>query len=140
MRINTDFLTRCIRALEGAYDHLRKYVPGDVFYDIFRAACVKEFEIILEQIGKLLKNRLRPFMVSNRKADTLTFKDCFRKAAQHGLISVDACERWLIYRDTRNDTAHDYGAQFAETTLKLLPRFISDAKQATAVLSEPFDD
>ena len=27
-----------------------------------------------------------------------------------------------------NDTAHDYGEDFAETTLKLLPDFVADAK------------
>lgn len=148
MKLNTEYLKRCIRALETSYDRLQQLepdevlddIPGVVFYDIFRAASVKEFEIILEQCGKLLKKRLRPFMASNRQADALTFKDRFRRAAQHGLISVDACERWLIYRDTRNDTAHHYGALFAEATLQLLPGFIADAKQMAEVLSERFDD
>ena len=148
MRLNTDYFDRCIRALETSFDRLQQFEPGQVldglpdvvFYDIFRAASVKEFEIILEQCGKLLQKRLRPYLASNRQADELTFKNRFRRAAKHGLISVDACERWLMYRDSRNDTAHHYGAQFAEATLKLLPGFIIDAKQMAEVLSEPFDD
>lgn len=140
MRINTDFLARCIQALERAQEGLRNFDSEDVLYDVFRAACVKEFEIILEQSGKLLRKRLRPFFASNREADRLMFKDIFRHAAKHGLISVEACERWLVYRDTRNDTTHLYGAQFAERTVKLLPSFISDAKQVREVLSEPTDD
>ena len=140
MIINTDFVTRCIRTLETAFEQLQQHEAGDVAYDIFRAACVKECELILEQTGSLLKKRLRPYFASNRQADRLTFKNRFRHAAKHGLISVDSCERWLEYRDNRNDTAHQYGEGFAETTLKLLPRFIEDAKEMARVIAEKPDD
>lgn len=108
MHINTDFLTRCICVLETALEQLPQYDEDDVWYDIFRTACVKEFELILEQSGSLLKKRLRLYFASNRQADQLTFKNLFRHAAKHGLISVEICERWLEYRDHRNDTAHQY--------------------------------
>lgn len=140
MPINTDFLVRCIDTLESAFEQLEGYEPSDVFYDILRAASVKEFEIVLEQSGSLLKKRLRPYFASNRQADRLTFKDAFRHAAKHGLISVEACERWFAYRDNRNDTAHDYGQKFAETTLKLLPEFIADARDMARVIAEGADD
>ena len=39
-----------------------------------------------------------------------------------------------------NDTAHDYGEGFAETTLKLLPDFIADAKTLADVIEEADDD
>ncbi len=64
----------------------------------------------------------------------MAFKDVFRHAAKHGLIRADACERWLEYRENRNDTAHDYGAGFAEATLKLLPRFV-DARRLADVIA-----
>ena len=140
MIINTDFITRCIRTLETAFERLQQHEAGDIAYDIFRAACVKEFELVLEQSGSLLKKRLRPYFASNRQADRLTFKNLFRHAAKHGLISVESCERWLEYRDNRNDTAHQYGEGFAETTLKLLPRFIDDAKEMAQVIAEGSDD
>ena len=140
MPINTDFLVRCINTLESAFEHLQQRQPSDELYDIFRAASVKEFEIVLEQSGKLLTKRLRPYFASNRQADKLTFKNAFRHAAKHDLISVAACERWLVYRDNRNDTAHDYGEQFAETTLKLLPSFIDDARDLARIIAERADD
>ena len=140
MTINTDFLTRCIDTLDSASDQLQHRGPDDAFYEIFRAAAVKEFEIILEQCGSLLKKRLRPYFASNRQADRLTFKDAFRYAAKHDLISVDACERWFTYRDNRNDTAHNYGEEFAETTLKLLPDFIPDARALERAIAEGQDD
>ena len=129
MSIDTTFLRRCLRTLEQAVDEVEKYRGTDDFlYDVFRAACVKEFELVLEQSGKLLRKRLAAFFASNRQADRLAFKDLFRHAAKHGLIEAEAAERWLRYRDNRNDTAHNYGEDFAEETLKLLPAFVADAK------------
>ncbi len=126
--------------MESAFEHLQQREPADELYDIFRAASAKEFEIVLEQSGRLLTKRLRPYFASNRQADKLTFKNAFRHAVKHDLITVDACERWFAYRDNRNDTAHDYGEQFAETTLKLLPSFIKDARDLAGIIAEGTDD
>ena len=129
MSIDTTFLRRCTRGLALALDEIDKHQEtDDVLYDVFRAACVKEFELVLEQSGKLLRKRLAVFFASNRQADQLAFKDLFRHAARHGLIDPETVERWLHYRDNRNDTAHNYGEDFAEATLRLLPSFVADAK------------
>lgn len=129
MNIDTTFLRRCIGALEIAFEEIVEHREAQDFaYEIYRAACVKEFELVLEQSGKLLRKRLAIYFASNKQADRLAFKDLFRHAAKHGLIEVETVERWLYYRDNRNETAHDYGESFAETTLKLLPAFILDAK------------
>lgn len=78
--------------------------------------------------------RLRQYFASNLEADRLSFKDVFRHAARRGLLSIQSCERWFDYRDNRNNTAHDYGEGFAETTLKLLPVFIDDARHLASVI------
>ena len=141
MNIDTTFLRRCIRTLEIALEEIEKHrAAGDVLYDIYRAACVKEFELILEQSGKLLRKRLAAFFASNRQADRLAFKDLFRHAARHGLIDSEAVERWFRYRDNRNDTAHNYGEDFAEATLKLLPTFVTDAKTLADMIEAADDD
>lgn len=107
MSIDTTFLRRCIQTLERALEEISERSDADdIIYDIYRAACVKEFELVLEQSGRLLRKRLGPFFSSNRQADRLTFKDLFRHAARHGLITPEAVERWIIYRDNGNDTAH----------------------------------
>ena len=133
-KLNTDYFARCIAALEQAYDGLNQQPDDSLLYDIYRAACVKEFEIILEQTGKLLKKCLKPYFASNKQVDQLVFKEIFRHAAKHGLISLEEVERWLAYRDNRNDTAHDYGASFADETLVLLPQFIVDARRLNEVI------
>ena len=140
MSIDTTFLRRCLATLERAMAEFKQTSPHSVAYDIYRAACVKEFELILEQSGKLLRKKLALWFASNRQADRLTFKDLFRHAAKHGLIGSNAAERWIRYRINRNETAHDYGEGFAETTLKLLPEFIADAKALADMISRPEDD
>ena len=114
--------------------------PNDILYDIYRAACVKEFELVLEQSGKLLKKRISVYFASNKAVDKLSFKEIFRRAVMHTLIDIDTSERWLAYRDNRNNTAHDYGEEFAETTLKLLPQFIIDAKALSLAIAESQTD
>jgi len=133
-KLNTEYFVRCIASLKHALEALQSHSADDVLYDIYRAACVKEFEIILEQTGKLLKKCLKPYFPSARQVDQLTFKDIFRHAARHGLITLEEAERWMIYRDNRNDTAHDYGEDFANETLALLPQFIVDARRIHEVI------
>ena len=133
-KIDTTYLKRCNLALENAYGRLKRYKIEDIEYDIYRSAVIKEFEIILEQSGKLLKKVLRPYFHSNRAVDKLVFKDIFRQAGLHGLISIDEVERWLEYRDNRNSTSHNYGAFLAEETLVLIEKFIIDVDNLIEVI------
>ncbi len=139
MTISTEHIRRCLLTLRTAWDGLQQFKAGDVQYEIYRAACVKEFELVLEQSGRLLKRRLRPYFASNRQADQLTFNDIFRYAAKHCLISGDSCERWLEYRAVRNETTHEYGEHFAERTLVLLPQFIADAEELVNAIEDGRD-
>ena len=128
MALNTEYLERCILTLESALERLSDHETGEVAYDIYRSACVKQFELILEQSGKLLRKKISAWTPSSRVAAELTFKAVFRTAAQHGLLEADECERWLEYRDSRNDTAQEYGEGFAESAVRQLPQFVLDAK------------
>lgn len=139
MTISTEHIRRCIQTLRTAWDGLERYEAGDVMYEIYRAACVKEIELVLEQSGRLLKQKLRPYFASNRQADQLTFNDIFRHAAKHSLISGDECERWLEYRALRNETAPEDGEQFAERTLEILPHFVADAEELVNAIGEGRD-
>jgi len=127
-QIDTTYLERCINTLDKAYGLLQKSNPEDIDYDMYRSACVKEFEIIIEQCGKLLRKVLKPYFHSSKAVDQLFFKQIFKECVLRSIITPDLCERFLEYRDNRNNTAHDYGVNFAEETLVLLPTFITDAQ------------
>ena len=133
-QLNIDYFSRCIEVLEQAYKPIQQSDIKNIDYDIYRSACIKEFEIILEQCGSLLKKRLREFFTSKKQLDRLSFKDIFRYSAKHGLISLQSSENWLIFRDKRNNTAHHYGEHFAEEILELIPDFIIEAKKIEKLL------
>ncbi len=136
MALSTEYFERRIVTLETALQGLSDHQPDEIAYDIYRAACVKEFESILEQSGRLLRKKISAWSVSNRDAAKLTFNDVFRTAARHGLIEADECQRWLEYRESRNDTAHDYGEGFAASVVRRLPQFVVDAKALARRLDE----
>lgn len=98
MQIDGLFVERRIMTLEKSLQLLNSTDPDKIEYDMYRSACVKEFEIILEQSGKLLKKCLKPFFSSAKEVDQLYFKDIFRQAGHHGLLSIEEVERWLIFR------------------------------------------
>ncbi len=129
MKIDTAYIERCIATLDKAQTLLKQSNPENIDYDMYRSACIKEFEIILEQSGKLLRKALKPFYHSSKEVDKLIFKDVFRHAVLRNIITDEVCERWLQYHDNRNSTTHDYGVNFAEETVVLLPQFISDATE-----------
>lgn len=134
-KIDTTYLERCIAALSQAYFLLQKTDLQSVEYDMYRSACVKEYEIILEQCGKLLSKILKPYFYSPKAVDKLHFKDIFRQAVLRSLLTPETCERWLQYRDNRNNTTHDYGVNFAQETLVLLPTFIADATELAQIIN-----
>ena len=127
MKLNFDHLQRCSLTLERSLQSMAKAEPGSVDYEVFRNAVIKSFELTLETAGKLLRKVLKAYVGSPKTIDTLIFKDVLRHAALHGLLTAAELERWLVYRDSRNDTAHNYGEQFADTTLALITDFQRDA-------------
>lgn len=126
MSLNTEYLKRCIETLERSYTLIKTVPESSIDYEMYRNSLVKSFEITLEQAGKLLKKKLMPFFASKAEADRLNFKDIFRFAFKHSFLNEKETERWLKYRDNRNNTAHDYGRAFAEETLGLMDNFIKD--------------
>lgn len=132
--INTEYLEKNITVLEKSYEMLQQAIEGTIDYKLYRNSLVKGFEMTLEQSGKLLKKVLNPYFVSKKTVDSLSFKDIFRQAHNHSLITDEETRRWLIYRDNRNRTAHDYGQAFAEETLTLVKDFLIDAKNLKKVI------
>ena len=140
MTLNVDHLCRTIDTPAASLDELGRVESGSVQYDLFRNAAIKSFELSLETSGKLLRKALKAFSGSPRQVDRLVFNDVLRSAGKHGLLSLAEVERWLEYRANHNTTAHDYGEQFANETLKLLPLYIEDARTLAKVLTEVPDD
>ncbi len=132
--LDTTYIKRCNLALSKAFKYLAKYDEDEIEYDMYRSAVIKEFEIILEQSGKLLKKLLKPYLHTNKALDKLNFKDIFRQAGLHSILTIDEVERWLKYRDNRNSTSHDYGEDLANETLVIIEQFIKDTDSLIKII------
>ncbi|MGD9637744.1 MAG: nucleotidyltransferase substrate binding protein [Alphaproteobacteria bacterium] len=133
--ISTEFLNRCIETLEKSYSLLLNAPKDSIDYEMYRNSLVKGFEMTLEQGGKLLRKKLKPYFASSKEVDKLAYKELFRHALKHGLLEEALVERWFKYRDNRNSTTHDYGEKFASETISLIEDFIKDAKKLEGVIA-----
>ncbi|MDO5090739.1 MAG: nucleotidyltransferase substrate binding protein [Cardiobacteriaceae bacterium] len=139
MSLSVHHLRHTADTLEQAIIHLKATSADDaVLYDLFRNAAIKSFELSLETSGKLLRKVLKFYSGAPREVDRLVFNDLFRHANRHGILDEATTERWLAYRANRNNTAHDYGVQFAEKTLVLLPIYLADVRALADALQAVF--
>ena len=135
MTLNFDNLARCIQTLSRSLYHLEHSEPDGDDYEVYRNAVIKGFELTLETSGKLHPKVLCEYMANPNAVNSLIFKDVFRQAAHYNFMSLEEVERWFAYRDNRNNTAHDFGVEFAEKALILIKNFLSDAAQLHQTLS-----
>ena len=141
MGTDTTFFKECLDRLEVYCQLLDRDREDETARRLGRELCIERFEVALEQSGKLLRKTLRPWFASNRAADRLTFRDLFRHAAKHGLIDMDAAERWLNYRDSLNGSGEPDGADPAVVAaVERLPAFVADARALVAVIERARDD
>ena len=104
--------------IDTTYKALKKYLQDDIEYEIYRSATIK------------------PYFHTSKAVDKLYFKDIFREAGLHSLLTIDEVERWLKYRDNRNNTSHDYGVDLANETLVLIEQFVVDATNLVKVIEK----
>ncbi len=67
MSIDTQFLRHHSDVLEYALGKLNLTDPDEVSHDMYGAACLKEFEIVLQQSGSLLRKILGGYLADNRR-------------------------------------------------------------------------
>ena len=134
--LNVEQLRRCIQTLASSLAFYQESQAGSIDQEVFRNAIVKGYELAQETAFKLLKKALKAYGHGGKKLETTPVKDILRLAAVHGLLTLDEVERWFRYRDNRNNTAHDYGEQFATETLVLIPSFLQDIATLSNILEE----
>jgi nucleotidyltransferase substrate binding protein (TIGR01987 family) len=140
MALNVEHLLRTADTLEQALMAIEQQPNHQtILFDLYRNAAIKSFELSLETSGKLLRKALKAFTGAPREVDKLVFNDVLRHAGKHGLMDAEAVERWLRYRQNRNNTAHDYGVRFANETLKLLPAYVQDVRALAKEMQRVFD-
>jgi Nucleotidyltransferase substrate binding protein like len=124
--LNVDHLRRCTQTLKSSLLFYQNAEAGSIDQEVFRNAIVKGYELAQETAFKLLKKALKVYGHGGKKLETTPVKELLRLAAVHDLLTIAEVERWFTYRENRNNTAHDYGEQFATATLGLIPGFLLD--------------
>jgi len=125
--LNTTYLKKCIDTLSLAHEKFLASNDDTIEKQLYRSACVKEFEIIIELSVKLMRKKLNEFIYDNETISRLNYKNVLRQASSYGIISIEHAEKWMTYRDLRNSTSHEYGENFAEDILPQIPQFIKIA-------------
>lgn len=132
--LNINQLRRCMKTLDSSLVFYQKAEGDSIEQEVFRNAIIKGYELTQETAFKLLKKALKAFGHGGKKLEATPVKDILRLAAVHDLLTLSEVERWFAYRDNRNNTAHDYGEQFANDTLTLIPAFLQDIATLADVL------
>lgn len=99
-----------------------------------RMAIVKAFQICYEAMKKVLKRYLIE-EIGIADATNIKEKHIFIQAKDSGLLS-SPLEQWLCYRNTRNDSTHDYGISAAHKVIDIIPIFTEDMIDLYQTLSE----
>ena len=132
--LNINQLRRCMKTLDSSLVFYQAAESDSIEQEVFRNAIIKGYELTQETAFKLLKKALKAFGHGGKKLEATPVKDILRLAAVHDLLTLSEVERWFAYRDNRNNTAHDYGEQFANDTLTLIPAFLQDIATLADVL------
>ena len=132
--LNINQLRRCVKTLDSSLTFYQNAEPDSIEQEVFRNAIIKGYELTQETAFKLLKKALKAYGHGGKKLEATPLKDVLRLAAVHDLLTLPEVERWFSYRDNRNNTAYDYGEQFANDTLTLIPAFLQDIATLADVL------
>ncbi len=120
MKLSFDHLQRCSLTLERSLQSLGSATPGSLDAEVARNAVIKSFELALEVSVQMLSESLK-------MSGSMTFKELFREGARRGLLSQEELGRWLVYRELRQETAHECGGTLAENALLVISDFQRDA-------------
>ncbi len=138
--LNTHHLKQCILTLESSLLLYQKSKPKTIENEVFRNSIVKGYELAQETAFKLIKKSLKEFGHNGKNLNYMPIKEVLRLAGTHGLMTMEELERWFLYRDNRNDTAHDYGENFALETLALIPSFLIDVRNLADIIAAKFGE
>ena len=124
-----------VDVLELALETVRRSRTGRRVSDRFRSSVANMFAITVDHSGKALGRWLASHSTSMDEAGAPEFEVAFRDAARLGLISGEACERWLEYRELSMEMASLDGMVFAETVMSTFPGFMDDARELVGVMA-----
>lgn len=99
---------------------------------IHKDATIQRFEFCFELNWKTVK-----LFLNNQGIECKSPRDCFRKAADYGLIDNPA--KWFDFLDARNLIAHTYNEKTADRIYKKTAPFLKNAKKLLKKLKQEME-
>ena len=124
-----------VDVLELALETVQRSRTGRRVGDRFRSSVANMFAITVDHFGKALGRWLASHSTSMDEAGVSEFEVAFRDAARLGLISGEACERWIEYRVLSRKMASLDGKVFTETVLSTFPVLLEDTRDLVGVMA-----
>jgi nucleotidyltransferase substrate binding protein (TIGR01987 family) len=100
--------------------------------ELLRDGVIQRFEVSHDLALRLLKRTLE--VVFDESVDTMGYNDVLRTAFEHGLIGD--VQKWIAYREARNQTSHTYDAATAAEVFSVARPFLADGRELLSRLSD----
>lgn len=140
MKIDLSNLQLAINQLQKSLDYCgSELAQKDAgIHEQFNTAAIQTFEYTYELSWKILKRYLAQTAATPSELDEISFPNLIRFGAKKGML-LSGWEKWKIFRDMRNITAHTYDLHKAQEVLAILPEFLQEARYLLIKLEERCD-
>ena len=134
-QITLDALERANARLGEFISLYESVAEGHPHHDALGAAVVKSFEFTYELAYNAIRRYVADHVLSPGRVGQMRIPDVIRHAGKNGLIGPP--EEWLIFRQRRNATSHEYFDEAAiEQLVALAPEFNSAVNGLLIALRE----
>ena len=135
MKLDLSSLRKAVESLEKTIS----VVDDDAFMSrleedqkqAVKAGVILNFEFTYELCWKFMRRWLEVNLGSVYVAG-VTRRQLFRLSAEHRLVGD--VDRWMVYHDARNETAHTYDESTAEDVFETANEFLYDAQKLLQAL------
>ena len=119
--LNLSVLKNSFNTLLECYDDFLNEQEGRI-KNYIKDSCIKRFEYTYEMAKKIMNKYLKKEYDKTEKE--LSINNIFRE--MYGLGFIKYFENWVLYRERRNTTSHEYNQD--EADIDIIPDFIDDVQ------------
>ncbi len=119
--LNLSVLKNSFNTLLECYDDFLNEQEGRI-KNYIKDSCIKRFEYTYEMAKKIMNKYLKKEYDKTEKE--LSINNIFRE--MYGLGFIKNFENWVLYRERRNTTSHEYNQD--EADIDIIPDFIDDVQ------------
>ena len=121
--LNLDVLKDSLKTLKECYnDYLLQ--TDEKIQTYIKDSCIKRFEYTYECAKKIMNKYLKKEY--DKPDKELTINNIFRE--MYGLGFIKNFDNWILYREKRNVTSHEYNLKETYDIVKIIPDFIEDVR------------